>query len=269
MDSHSSDLVSLNHRLLDEISQVQLKMVDVLQENFRLKSEIDQLKRLVNQLEMNLDERATGCPRTGEKIKFMQPIPGSGDVELRWSVNEMADVVNRYADTHKAPLEYFPPPVREKAPGPLIKSPFLSRILHVNSQPILDPARSLSDRMRSADYHSVSVRPITNESGYIRIPALSTAVSSTANILHSESSDPSKEAIQHVDEAETADPSFVPPMTLSEASKTLSFESRTLLFDSTPMPPIDSDTPAEVPRVNISQIPRINYSRSTGTVFHI
>lgn len=44
----SVDLVELNRRLLEEISGTQIKMIEVLRENFRLKSEIDQLRKVVS-----------------------------------------------------------------------------------------------------------------------------------------------------------------------------------------------------------------------------
>ncbi len=40
-----SDLAVLNQKLLDEISNLQIRMIDMLKENFRIKAELDTLKR--------------------------------------------------------------------------------------------------------------------------------------------------------------------------------------------------------------------------------
>lgn len=40
-----SELTELNQKLLDEISSLQIRMIDILKENFRVKAELDTLKR--------------------------------------------------------------------------------------------------------------------------------------------------------------------------------------------------------------------------------
>lgn len=45
MDERTVDVSELNQRLVEEISSLQLKMIDILRENFRLKSEVETMKR--------------------------------------------------------------------------------------------------------------------------------------------------------------------------------------------------------------------------------
>jgi len=45
MDDRTVDVSELNQRLVEEISSLQLKMIDILRENFRLKSELETIKR--------------------------------------------------------------------------------------------------------------------------------------------------------------------------------------------------------------------------------
>jgi len=45
MDERTVDVAELNQRLVEEISSLQLKMIDILRENFRLKSELETIKR--------------------------------------------------------------------------------------------------------------------------------------------------------------------------------------------------------------------------------
>ena len=133
----SPDLVGLNHKLLEEISQVQLKMVDILQENVRLKSEIDQLKKLVIQIETHMQEvgpveelpskrsslesslsrRSSSAkqptpmnerPRSdpGSRNRILPPVPPIvGKFEklsdLGRSMKEMEALVQRIAETHE------------------------------------------------------------------------------------------------------------------------------------------------------------------------
>ena len=47
LSAQCPDLVDLNRRLLEEISSVQIRMIEVLRENFSLKAEIDQLRSYV------------------------------------------------------------------------------------------------------------------------------------------------------------------------------------------------------------------------------
>ena len=104
-----AEVVALNDRLLHEISQVQLKMIDVLRDNSRLRSELEQLRRSLGEHQYCQE------PYHPESA----PPPSITDTDkLRQCISEMQNMVNRVESNHEQ--LYLPP-------QPLVKSPFLSR----------------------------------------------------------------------------------------------------------------------------------------------
>ena len=68
----SPDLLDLNHRLLEEISNVQLRMVDVLRENFQLKTDLE------------LTREALHAAEDSRKYKVVNNVPSSKTKNARY-----------------------------------------------------------------------------------------------------------------------------------------------------------------------------------------
>jgi hypothetical protein len=146
-----AEVVALNHRLLDEISQVQLKMVDVLRENFKLRTELAELRRSIDGI-----EGFEVPPVEHISAKTELPPPPAVDTDLlRRSVNEMQTAVKRVEANYASSVMQSTSSCTKlsPAPKPLIKSPFLSRLgpnalSNINSDAFIETNPSFAERLK-------------------------------------------------------------------------------------------------------------------------
>lgn len=190
-DTEPQEVVSLNHRLLEEISQVQLRLVDVMRENFRLRSEIDELRRPLHldtdrdlrpaRRGRRIDEPKTLAqadtrpapvyipwpPRTSYLSPAEEPLK-SPRTCLRQSMVEMEELVAIVeTDYHIEPLSSLRSEPLVPEPRPVVRSPFMSRLpltASVSSGSVSSTARSesrriLDDFKKETEEPRVSVPP--------------------------------------------------------------------------------------------------------------
>ena len=168
-DLAAADLVSTNERLVEEVSQVQLRIVEVLRENFKLRIEVDELRKMVRESGSKVippqaevpkqitvpsiplsDLKSEKTPQDGSDFESeysgetsrgsnligltklgITPISPRSTDQLRKALNDMQSVVKKFETAHVMAIvekNQENESVRS-APEPLVRSPFLKRVI--------------------------------------------------------------------------------------------------------------------------------------------